>query len=436
METVVRTRAVRSAYDDVLEHLDGEISDQSASLAVLLIDVADVPRFQARLGFEASAALLQSLHDGFAQALAGRGHVLTLGDGRYCAIVRAMRNGGHAVLAGEKLVRTADDVFNAAGMAIKPKLNIGLSLYPSQARAATRLLRLAQLATEAARNRASRVVVFDDHCDAEVLAPWALGDDFARALDTGELSVYYQPKISMTTGRLVGVEALMRWFRDGKPVATPDVFIPLAEEAGLIHAATWYSLSNSLRMSADTAGLSVAVNITPGMLHHREFINMVRTAMTTWRIEDQRLTLEITEGALIADFAVATKRMKELRDLGVRISIDDFGTGYSSLSYFKKIPAHELKIDKSFVMGMTTDAADQQLVRTIVDLARHFELTIVAEGVENRATFDALSLMGCHQAQGYLFSPALSAIRLKEWMTANSGDLRLPGSRIACRTRG
>ena len=231
----------------------------------------------------------------------------------------------------------------------------------------------------------------------------------------------------MSTGRVAGVEALMRWLRDGRPVATPDVFIPLAEEAGLIQAATWYSLSNSLRMSADLAGLSVAVNITPGMLHHREFINMVKTAMTTWLIKDQRLTLEITEGALIADFTEATRRMKQLRDMGVKISIDDFGTGYSSLSYFKKIPANELKIDKSFVMGMTTDTADQRLVRTIIDLARHFTLEIVAEGVENRETFDALAAMGCHQAQGWLFAPALSQLHLQEWLGAHSGDLRLPG---------
>jgi EAL domain-containing protein (putative c-di-GMP-specific phosphodiesterase class I)/GGDEF domain-containing protein len=425
VQSPVQPTTTSHSYRDVLALLDEDMSDPAASIAVLLIDVADVPKFQARLGFEASTSLMQSLQDGFIGALGERGRVITLGDGRFCAIVRAMRNSGHGILAGEKLARIADDLFKAAGVAIKPKLNIGLSLYPAQARAADQLLRQAQLATEAARKRAARVVVFDAQCDSEVLAPWALGNDFAQALETGELSVFYQPKVSMTTGRALGVEALMRWIRDGKPVATPDVFIPLAEEAGLIQPATWYSLSNTLRMSAEMPELSVAVNITPGMLHHREFINMVRTAMTTWKVRDHKLTLEITEGALIADFGEATVRMKQLRDLGVRISIDDFGTGYSSLSYFKKIPANELKIDKSFVMGMVTDSADQRLVRTIVDLARHFNLDIVAEGVENRAVFDALAEMGCHQAQGWLFAPALSQIRLKEWLTSNPGDLRL-----------
>jgi len=192
----------------------------------------------------------------------------------------------------------------------------------------------------------------------------------------------------------------------------------------LIHSVTWYSLSNSLRLSAECAALSVAVNITPGMLHHREFIDMVSTAVSTWGISDRRLTLEVTEGALIADFTEATVRLKKLRDMGIRVSIDDFGTGYSSLSYFKKIPADELKIDKSFVMGMTRDASDHRLVRTIVGLAQHFNLEIVAEGVEDWATFDALAALGCHQAQGFLFSPALSRERLKQWIAASSRDLR------------
>jgi EAL domain-containing protein (putative c-di-GMP-specific phosphodiesterase class I) len=179
-----------------------------------------------------------------------------------------------------------------------------------------------------------------------------------------------------------------------------------------------------MRMSADCDGLSVAINITPRMLHSREFVDMIRTAVSTWGIKQRQLTLEVTEGGLIADFVQATARLKKLRDMGLRVSIDDFGTGYSSLSYFKKIPADELKIDKSFVMNMAADAADQRLVRTIIELAHHFNLEVVAEGVENRATFDALAQMGCNQAQGYLFSPALSLQRLKEWLANNSRDLR------------
>ena len=401
------------------------VAADDAALAVLFVDIADLSKFQARLGFAESAAVLHALFEAFIGALGVRARVLRLGEGSFFAIVGGMRNKGHAVLAAEKLQRTSDEVFGVVGVAVKPALSIGVSLFPTQATEPEPLLRQAQLAAEAAHSRGTRVLLFDDACSAEVLASWTLGNAFAQALDTGELSVYYQPKISMATGRPVGVEALMRWLRDGKPVASPDVFIPLAEEAGLIHATTWYSLSNAIRVSAECGALPVAINITPAMLHHREFMQMIRTAVTMWDIKAPQLTLEVTEGALIADFEQATARLKALRDLGLRISIDDFGTGYSSLSYFKKIPADELKIDKSFVLNMATDLADQRLVHTIIALAHHFNLKIVAEGVENRATFDALTDMGCHQAQGFLFSPALSPERLKEWLDGNSRDLRL-----------
>jgi EAL domain-containing protein (putative c-di-GMP-specific phosphodiesterase class I) len=137
-------------------------------------------------------------------------------------------------------------------------------------------------------------------------------------------------------------------------------------------------------------------------------------------VKSGNLTLEITEGALIVDFEQATKRLARLRDIGVRISIDDFGTGYSSLSYFKKIPADELKIDKSFVMGMLADESNQRLVETIITLARQFRLDVVAEGVENEQTLKMLAQMGCDYAQGYLFAPALSAERLASWLRANA----------------
>ena len=360
----------------------------------------------------------------FADALGERGQFFHIGDGRLCAVVSAVRNSGHAVLAGEKLCRATEDVFNALELSLQPNINIGIALYPSQAKTPEALLRLAQLASEAARWRNARIVVFDEKCESEVISPWALSGEFSQALAAGDLSVHYQPQISMGTGKPWGVESLMRWIRDGKTVAPPDTFIPLAEEAGLMYGATWYSLSNSLRTAIEYAELHIAVNITASMLHHREFLNMTRAALTTWSGAAGRLTLEITEGALIKDFSEATLRLKLLRDLGVRISIDDFGTGYSSLSYFKKIPADEIKIDKSFILGMTEDPGDRHIVKTIIDLSKHFNLEVVAEGVENRKTFDMLAALGCDYAQGYLFSPAISAADLRQWLTNNSHDLR------------
>jgi len=385
----------------------------------MLLDVADFPRLQARLGFEASGVLLRSLSEHLSLALGDRGTVLRFGDASFCVLVRAIRNRGHAILAAERLARAIEQAMAAVAIVTAPQINIGIALFPLQATDAQDLLRKAQLAAAAVHVRAARLQVFDDSCAEQVLKGWALGEAFAEALESGELQVFYQPKIRIADGRAVGVEALSRWLRDGKPVATPDVFIPLAEEAGLIRDATWYVLSNSLQQAALWDGLHVAVNITPGMLHHSDFVEMIRSAVSIWSAKSGGLTLEITEGALIADFDQAAARLARVRDLGVRISIDDFGTGYSSLSYFKKIPADELKIDKSFVMGMLTDEANQRLVQTIINLAHQFNLNVVAEGVENQASLDLLARMGCNYAQGYFFAPALNADQLSLWLKRN-----------------
>jgi EAL domain-containing protein (putative c-di-GMP-specific phosphodiesterase class I)/GGDEF domain-containing protein len=399
-----------------VETLGSAIRRAEGSLALILVNVTDLSAVQARLGFEACAALLLTLEQRFRECFGDRGCVLRPGDGSFCVLVNAVRNAGHAILAAEKLKQRIEDVMARAALAIAPEIHIGIALSPRHATDADTLLRKGQLAAAAARKRASRLQVYDEDCAQQVLEPWNLADAFVEALRSGALEVRYQPKVCIADGGPAGVEALLRWLQDGRPVATPDVFIPLAEEAGLTQETTWYVLSNSLRQAGSPPLLPVAVNITAGMLHHHDFVEMVRTALSTWSVRSGGLTLEITEGALIADFEQAIVRLAELRELGVRISIDDFGTGYSSLSYFKKVPADELKIDKSFVTGMLADQADQHLVEAIIRLAHRFNLIVVAEGVEDQATLAALERLGCDCVQGHLLAPALNMKELAAWL--------------------
>jgi EAL domain-containing protein (putative c-di-GMP-specific phosphodiesterase class I)/GGDEF domain-containing protein len=404
------------SHGELLPALAAGLAAAKGTLALLLIDVVDLPALRGRLGFEASSVLLQQLAIQFATVLGARGRVLRFGEGCFCVLVHPVHNRGHAVLAGERLIRAAADTIADASVVIAPELTVGVALYPSQGDNAEELLRKAQLAGTTVRRGGARVRVFDDSGAAELIDPWVLGDRFAESLHAGELQVFYQPKIRIADGRVAGVEALMRWLHEDRPVATPDVFIPLAEQAGLIQETTWYALSNALPQMAALGGLPVAVNITPGMLHHPEFVEMVRSALSSWNVTPSALTLEITEGALIADLNQAITRLSGLRDLGVRVSIDDFGTGYSSLSYFKKIPADELKIDKSFILRMGADEGDQRLVETIISLARQFNLKVVAEGVEDQSTLHKLAQMGCDYAQGFLYASALNAEKLAEWL--------------------
>lgn len=404
------------SHDRVLAVLDDAILGTSGSFALLLIEITDFATLQARLGFEFSNSLAAQLHRQFNVTMEGRAPVYRFGEGRFCAIVHPIRNPGHAELAAERLLRAAEEAINESSVTLAPEFTVGIVMHPEQAACAEDLLRLAQLAAASLRGRGRRIQVFEENCRKQLLQPWELGNTYAKALRAGQLQVYYQPKLRIADCAPVGVEALMRWLQGDRPVATPDQFIPLAEEAGLMEDTTWFLLGNALQEAARWPQLGLSVNITAGLLHHRHFVDLVRTALGNWHLDPARLTLEITEGALIADFTEASERLGRLRDLGVRVSIDDFGTGFSSLSYFKKIPADELKIDKTFVLRMLSDIVDQRLVETIIGLAHQFRLAVVAEGVETRPTLELLAGMGCDFAQGYLFAPAMHRDRLMTWL--------------------
>jgi EAL domain-containing protein (putative c-di-GMP-specific phosphodiesterase class I) len=404
------------SYDALVATLSEAIRNCESSLALILVSVSDLAAVQARLGFGPSAALIDSLAQRFRSALNNRGIVLKLGDGSLCVLVQAVRNSGHALLAAERLKQEIEQAMEQATVAIAPELHMGIALCPSHARDAETLVRKAQLAAAAARGRGQQVLIYQETSAQQVLTPWSLGDAFVGALRSGGLDVHYQPKVRLADRVAVGAEALLRWLQDGVPVSTPDVFVPLAEQAGLIPEVTWYVLGNALRQLGATRLLPVAVNITAGMLYHADFMEMIRAAVANWNVQSGQLTLEITEGALIADLDQAIARIAQLRQWGVKISIDDFGTGYSSLSYFKKVPADELKIDKSFVTQMASDKADQHLVEAIIRLAHRFNLTVVAEGVEQQSTLDALMQLGCDQAQGHLLSAALDGAQLARWL--------------------
>jgi EAL domain-containing protein (putative c-di-GMP-specific phosphodiesterase class I)/GGDEF domain-containing protein len=409
------------AYEELKTLLASHLAPLSTSPALLVLNVNDALDVQTQLGLPMSETLFREVPQRIEGALAGRGTFARLGTASYCVLLPGIKNLGHAQLAADKLARAVESALSAYGVATGDKVNVGIALFDGGSTDIDTPLRSAQLAAAAARRRSTRIAAYDEGCADQVLKAGRLARALAEALEAGALTVAYQPKMATTDEHVAGVEALMRWREGNATVATPDEFVPLAEQIGLIQDLTWYSLSNSLRMSADFEQLPVAVNVSPRMLHEREFVEMIESAVRTWGVNPGVLTLELTEGALVADFEQAVRTISSIRSLGVRISIDDFGTGYSSLSYFKRIPADELKIDKSFVLRMLNDPADQRLVGAIISLARQFNLRVVAEGVENRETLKLLTMMGCDCAQGYLYSPALEAPKLREWLTGLSG---------------
>ena len=257
----------------------------------------------------------------------------------------------------------------------------------------------------------------------------ALVGQLRRALEHDELRVFYQPKVVLGDGAVVGMEALVRWQHPELGMLSPDDFVPLAEQTGLVRPLTAVVLRVALRQCREwlDAGrhMSVAVNLSARGLDDAMLPVLVDELLAAAGVPPSALTLEITETSVMSDVARTLPLLQRLADLGVALSVDDFGTGYSSLAYLRRLPVTEVKIDKSFVQDMGTDAGDAAIVETIVGLARHLGLRVVAEGVEDELSRERLVNMGCDLAQGYLISRPMPADRLDAWL-AGTKAVALP----------
>jgi EAL domain-containing protein (putative c-di-GMP-specific phosphodiesterase class I) len=263
----------------------------------------------------------------------------------------------------------------------------------------------------------------DEHSPARLM----LESELRQAIVNGDLILHYQPEIDVCSGRIDRVESLVRWPHPVRGLVPPDQFISLAEEIGLINALTQWVLETALRQCQawTRAGyrLGVAVNLSMRTLHDASFPDTVVWLLRRYEVDPALVTLEITESALMAKPAQAQAVLTRLAALGVHIAIDDFGTGYSSLGYLKHLPVDEIKIDKSFVRGMTADAKDTAIVASINSLSHHLGLRVVAEGVETSAEWEHLAALGCDLVQGYHVSRPLPAAQLEEWLASSPWGL-------------
>jgi EAL domain-containing protein (putative c-di-GMP-specific phosphodiesterase class I) len=258
--------------------------------------------------------------------------------------------------------------------------------------------------------------------------------DLRAALQNGGVEVYVQPQARLDDGVVVSVEALARWHHPELGWVSPEEFIGIAERSGLIGTLTTRVLDASLAACAQwrAAGhdVGIAVNLSARSLQGPDLLDEVYRLLRRHRVPAGRLTLEVTEGSVMADPARAIALLHQLRDLGVRLSVDDFGTGYSSLSYLKRLPVHEVKIDRTFVTTLGVENDDAAIVRAIIDLGRHLGLAVVAEGVEDQASWDLLRSMNCDLVQGWHLARPMPTGELASWLAAREsaparGGLRL-----------
>jgi len=417
----------RTLLADRLEQAIRTAKRERKQLALVIMDLDHFKEINDTLGHENGDRVLKDVAHRMKKVLRSSDTVARLGGDEF-AVLLPSADLAHASQLSAKLLYVLEQPFELEGHTFLMGASIGISLFPEHGSDVGTLMRRADVAMYVAKRTRRGYVVYESKQDQHSLHSLSLMSDLRNAIEGDQLVLCYQPVINLQTHRVNGVEALARWHHPKHGLLYPDEFIPLAEQTGLIRTLTLWVLKRATEQSREWSKtgieLRVAVNLSVRNLHDAHFPEQVANIIATGGVQLSRLRLEITETAIMSDPARALEILNHMGAMGVKISIDDFGTGYSSLSYLKQLPVDELKIDKSFVMGITEDDNDAVIVRSTIDLAHNIGLKVVAEGVENQTVYNLLSGLHCDAAQGFYMSEALTADELVKWLQESPFGLK------------
>jgi diguanylate cyclase (GGDEF)-like protein/PAS domain S-box-containing protein len=432
----------RTLLMDRLDHAIASSKRSGARLALLILDLDRFKEINDTLGHAVGDSLLIAVGETLGAPLRASDTVARLGGDEFAILLPAISDVGHTRDIAGRVAGATNQPFPVEDLMLDIGVSIGAALYPDHGETAEDLLRSADVAMYMAKRDGTTIAVYDEDRDHNSVRNLSMSGELRQAMDDDELVLFFQPQIEITTGRLVGAEALIRWDHPRYGVVPPVEFITLAEQSGLIGPLTRWILRSALEhlgaWQAEDYDIGISVNLSPRNLLEEDLSESVARLMQLRGIRPGSLTLEITEDAIITDPDRALAAMRHLRACGVRLSIDDFGTGHSSLAYLKTLPVDELKIDKSFVTQMADGTRDAVIVRAMIDLAHDLGLTVVAEGIESESLLEALRELRCDFGQGYHLGRPMRKDAferwMQEWLTTTPSDSgadtrELPGAR-------
>ncbi|VAW82104.1 diguanylate cyclase/phosphodiesterase (GGDEF & EAL domains) with PAS/PAC sensor(s) [hydrothermal vent metagenome] len=406
----------------LMDYLEKEIirvRSQKLPLALLLLDLDRFKEINDTLGHQLGDKVLQEVSKRLLSCLRQTDFVARLGGDEF-ALLLSGTTISYAEEAAQRVVQTLQKPLKVDNFQLHIGGSIGIALYPLHGEDPGTLIRCADVAMYDSKRLACGYVTYDPDNDPNSINRLTLVSDFHDALENDGFSQYYQPKVDIKSGQVIGVEALLRWEHPEHGFISPTELIPLAEQTGMIKDLTRWVLKTAMRQCASWQQqgleLSVAVNLSMWDIQDARLADYIRELFEHYAIDPQHLVLEITESAMMADPEHAIETMDRLAAMGIRLAVDDFGTGFSSLSYLKRLPIHELKIDKSFVIDMCKNDHDAVIVRSTIDLSHNLGLAVVAEGVEDQETWDLLEILCCDKLQGYFISRPMTADLFEEWL--------------------
>jgi diguanylate cyclase (GGDEF)-like protein len=409
----------RSLFNDRLRAAIQSASTQSRSLAVLVMDLDRFKEINDTLGHTVGDHVLREVARLLCEAVPKPEAIARLGGDEF-AVLLEDADQRTAERLTQRIIQAFEPPLDYQGQHLDVGASIGLALYPQHGTDSGTLLRNADIAMYVAKRNKSGVAIFDPQYDKHQQQHLSMLGELRRAVEQGELRVFYQPKVTLAISGTRSAEALLRWEHPKRGFIPPTDFIPFAEQTGYIKVLTRWVLEETIRQCgrwrANGFPIRVSVNISARDLTNRELPDVIAQLLLRYGTPAEQLCLEITESGFMEDPAHARAVMQRLHDLGVKLSIDDYGTGYSSLAYIAQLPVDELKIDRSFISRMTEDAMTTTIVRSTIELGHSLGLNVVAEGVEDETGMKVLKQYGCDHIQGYFFSRPLPAAKLEEWL--------------------
>ena len=418
------------AYFDSLTHLPNRnnfVKQLNSSIEKspeesLIIATLDIDRFKEindTIGREFGDKLLQEVALRLESVYIENSIHARVGGDEFSILI-PRKNGREVISIMNQYVALFDVPFNIDDIVLEINVSFGIALFPNHGESAYKVMQCADISLYKCKESHAPYVFYRDEYDTFSLQRLKLMSDLRHAIHSGEIKLFYQPKLCLKTKKIISVECLVRWMHPEYGFINPDDFIPLAEQSGTIRSLTQWVITTALKQHVQwrSAGipLNFAVNISALDLVDLSLPSFVSQQLSEHQVESSCLTLEVTESAVMNDPDAAIKALDMLRRMGIKLSIDDFGTGYSSMAYLKQMPVSELKIDKAFVLELANNIADQNIVKYTVFLAHSMGLNVVAEGVEDEKALALLDSLGVENAQGYFIARPMPCVEFEAWI--------------------